>query len=271
MSSEQNSSRTLSGKHLTLALLLGSAVSFSCEVAAFPSEKGGDGWTVELGFGGEWESQFAGSNNRQFEPDPYLNFAYRKGPTIWYTSITDYGVYHSLNRRWVAGLSTGLEVGRDEDDDEALAGLGNIDDTWELRLDLAYRISEDLTIAGRAMTAGADKDNVYFLAALYKLPLEFSKVELTVRSDISWGSKQHLQTEFGVSQQQSTTSGYTTYLPDAGLKSLGVAVSGKYKFSTHWFGYTEVSYEKYADAGADSPFVDNDYDIEAEIGIAYRF
>jgi len=59
---------------------------------------------------------------------------------------------------------------------------------------------------------------------------------------------------------------------DAGsLKSIGLSVSGKYLFSKKWFGYSTVGYEKYGDAGKDSPFADNDYDIEAEIGVAYQF
>lgn len=238
---------------------------------AFPTEKGGDGWTLELGFGGEWESQFATSDNRQFEPDPYINIAYRKGRTLWYSSITDFGVYHSLNRDWVLGVSAGLEVGRDEDDDVSLVGLGNIDDTWELRLDLAYLFTDQLTLGARVMTAGADKDKVYFLAAIYQIPLQSQKFELTLRSDISWGSRQHLQTEFGVTPQQSNSSGYSVYEPEAGLKSIGAAISGKYQISSRWFSYGEIAYEKYDSAGSDSPFADNDYDVEGEWGIGYRF
>lgn len=255
----------------TVAVLSMLSLLTSSELAAFPSEKGGDGWTIELGVGGEWEPTFAGSEDRQFELDPYISVAYRDGETIWYTSIFDYGLYHSLNQRWLAGASIGLELGREEDDDEALIGLGNIDDTWELRFDLAYRVTEDLMLAGRAMTAGAEKDNVYFIAALYDVPLESDKFELSLRSDISWGSKKHLQTEFGVTPVQSANSGYSVYQPDAGLKSIGAAVAGKYLFNKHWFSYAELSYEKYGNSEKDSPYVENTYDVEAEFGLAYRF
>jgi len=262
---------TLPSQSIACVVIVLVCTLWSTTSMAFPSEKGGDGWTFELGFGGEWESQFAGSDNRQFEPDPYFNIAYRNGKSIWYTNITDYGVYSSLNEKWIAGVSAGLEVGRDEDDDEALTGLGNIDDTWELRFDLAYRVSDQLTIAGRAMTAGADKDNVLFIAALYDIPLELNRFKLTLKTDISWGTRQHMQTEFGVSAEQSVSSGYATYEPDSGIKSVGAGIAAKYRVDDHWFGYGDVNFEKYADAGSDSPFAQNDYDIEAEIGIGYRF
>jgi len=260
-------------KVLYYGQLLFMSVSVACKgtAFAFPAEKGGDGWTFELGLGGELEPQFAGSDKREFEPDPYVNIAYRKGPTIYYSSIVDYGVYHSLDERWIVGASVGLEIGRDEDDAEALTGMGNIDDTWELRFDLAYRFDTELTVAGRAMTAGADKDNVYFLAAIYDVPTPWEYFDLTINSDISWGSAKHLATEFGVSPQQAVDSGYPEYVPDGGLKSIGIGFSGKYRFNEHWFGFAELDYEKYDSAGADSPFVDNDYDYEGEIGIGYRF
>jgi outer membrane scaffolding protein for murein synthesis (MipA/OmpV family) len=238
---------------------------------AFVSEKGGDGWTIELGFGSELEPQFAGSSNRQVEPSAYLSIAYRSGNTLWYTSLLDNGVYHAFGSRWIIGLSAGFELGRDEDDDAALAGLGNIDDTYELRLDLAYQLNDDLTLATRAMTAGADKDNVYFLAAIYDVPLPFEKFDLTFTTDLSWGSTEHLRTEFGVNAEQAANSAYPLYEPTAGVKSIGASFSGDYRINNHLFAYGEIGYERYDDAGSLSPFTDNDYDIESEIGIKYRF
>lgn len=256
---------------LLLSAVFALGLGFSTELAALPAEKGGDGWTVELGMGSDWEATFAGSENRQLELSPYLNVAYRNGKTLYYTTVLDYGVYHSLNERWIAGASAGIEFGRAAADDSDLRGLGNIENTYELRFDLAYQASENLKLAGRAMTAGADKDNVYFIAALYEAPLDTEKFELRFRSDISWGSQRHLQTEFGVTPTQSSNSTYAAYHPKAGIKSIGVAVAGRFNFSKHWFGFSEISYEKYGDAGADSPFVDNDYDVEAEVGFAYQF
>lgn len=255
---------------LTCALTLGLSLS-----TAHTSELDGDideqGWQIELGFGAELEPQFAGAENRQVEPSPFINITYQRDKFQYYTSVVDYGLIYSVAPKWSLGLSTGLEVGRDEDDDQALEGLGNIDDTWELRLDVAYHVNKTLTLGGRAMTAGAEKDNVYFLAAFVDIPTPSNAMELELRTDISWGSRQHLQTEFGVTEEQASNSGYPAYFPSAGLKSVGVAINGKYNFSKNWFAFTEFSYEKYDSAGVDSPFTENDYDIEAELGLAYRY
>jgi len=108
-------------------------------LAQLPSEKGADGWTIELGLGVEHEPVFEGSDDAESEPDPYLSLAYRRGDTVWFTTGTDVGAHHRINDRWLLGASAGLEFGREEADHEDLTGLGDIDDTLEVRVDAVFR------------------------------------------------------------------------------------------------------------------------------------
>lgn len=239
--------------------------------AQFPAEKGPDGWTIEIGLGIEREPVFAGSDKAESEVNPYLNLAYRRGRTVWYTTGTDVGAYYSINDKWLLGASAGLELGREEGDHEDLTGLGDIDDTVEVRVDTVYRVSDSFSIGARAMTAGAGKDEVYFLAGIYTPDINSQRIDLKIIADASWGSAEHLTTEFGVTPQQSANSGLPVYQPDSGLKSIGLTLSGRYWINDQWFSYASFGYESLGKAAKDSPFVRKNSVYEVGLGVGYRF
>jgi len=230
-----------------------------------------DGWTVELGLGVEHEATFAGSNTQATEAAPLINATYKRGRNVLFTTGTDFGYYRMLSDKLRVGGSVGLEFGRDEEDDAALKGLGNIDDTEELRIDVLYSLTPDLTLGARAMTAGAGKDEVFFVGARYEFDTPSDRVELSITGDVSYATAKHLTTEFGVTETQAARSGYRVYRPGSGLKSVGLTLAGRYWFSKNWFGYGELSYEKFGGAGKDSPFVQQDDESEIGLGIGYRF
>jgi len=256
-------------KHLLIVASLGMTPFAHAQYPVVKDE--GDGWTVELGLGVEREPTFAGSDDTTTEADPLINASWKQGPNLWFTTGSDIGYYRQLSERWQVGGSVGLEEGRDEDDDEALTGLGNIDDTTEFRLDLLYGLTRQLTVGARIMTAGAGKDEVLFVGGRYEFDTGNDKLELSLTGDLSYATAEHLRTEFGVTQAQAARSGYAVYQPGSGLKSVGLSLAGRYWFTNQWFGFGEISYEKFGSAGKDSPFVEQDDEAEIGLGIGYRF
>jgi len=97
------------------------------------------------------------------------------------------------------------------------------------------------------------------------------RIDLKIIADASWGSAKHLTTEFGVTQEQSLSSGLPIYEPGSGLKSIGLTLSGRYWFNDRWFSFGSAGYESFGKAAKDSPFVRRHYSYEISLGAGYRF
>lgn len=174
-------------------------------------------------------------------------------------------------------IGLNYNFGRDEDDSNNLNGLGDIDGytTATLAMDLEpkeqpyttyttvhAKIESDLTSNNNGTTAE--------LSAHLNHPLS-KQLTLTHGPSIVWGSKDHTQTYFGISSDQSARSSYSAYTTNSGLQEAGYKARAMYRLSQNTSLIGAAKYDHLLGDAADSPITQEKSQFSTLIGLNYTF
>ena len=232
-------------------------------------------WHLEFFLGGAVEPDYPGSDNYEVEPEANVRFIY-KDPwqNRYLLSIAEVEAQIDLTDATVLDLRIEYEEGR-EDDNDALDGLGDQDDTLEGHLGLFHRFG-DLSVGAVFQPELIDKGKglVFFVGAAYDQLLMNDRLRLSPHLDVSWADTEHMKTEFGISEEEATRSEFEAYKPSGGLKSTTGGLDLEYRFNQKWSLLAEGEVEYYFDEAADSPLIDDAGSrttFEVTLGLFYRF
>ncbi len=173
-----------------------------------------------------------------------------------------------------AGPILALRAGRNQDDNDALRGLGEIDRAldaggfvrlrkqgWQASVD----VRQNVTNTGQGATVN--------FSAGHGIPLS-PKLRLRANFDTSWASSDYMKTFFAIDALQSAQSGIAQYEAGSGFKHVGASLMADYSISREWAGFASVRYKRLLGDAAASPIVSSlgDRDqVSGSIGIKYRF
>jgi outer membrane scaffolding protein for murein synthesis (MipA/OmpV family) len=90
-------------------------------------------------------------------------------------------------------------------------------------------------------------------------------------TEATWGSSKANGTFYGVTPQQSATSGLAAYEPGSGLRNIALGIIGGYDLSRHWTLVGSAQQRWLQGDVADSPLAEKKGNTYANAGIAYRF
>ncbi len=229
-----------------------------------------DRWRVAIGAGLLYSPDYLGSN--EWRTMPLIAPEIRAPFDSFYLSFRDgLGVTLLRDGAFSAGAVARWRFGRDQDDSDALAGMGDIrpsgeaggflrysDGTWLASAELRYAFG-----GFSGLVADARLDRVF-----------------RVRDDLigstgprlSWGGSGFAETYFGVSPDQSARSRYPVFQP-SNYWFGAVAAGATWLISDRWsaIAFGEVG-QIFGDV-ADSPLVKNGNATQAIVGLtlAYRF
>lgn len=232
-------------------------------------------WDLRLGAGAIVAPAYEGSDRYKVSPFPFIQGNYRDrvfvtGPILGANLIsTTLG-----GGKLQIGPLARYDFGRDEDDDDALRGLGNIDGgldlggfaryahgPWSLGLS-AY---QNVTKSENGLTAEAE--------GAYSTQL-VGKLRGTVSLAATWADRDYMQTHFGISGQQSRNSGYAPFTAGAGFKDASATLGLTYPLGQHWMLYGQLRYKRLLGDAADSPIVSQAGSADqyrASLFVIYRF
>jgi outer membrane scaffolding protein for murein synthesis (MipA/OmpV family) len=227
-------------------------------------------WRVAIGAGVLYSPDYLGSN--EWRTIPLIAPEIRGPFDSFYLSFRD-GIGATLYRD--GGFSAGVvgrwRFGRDQDDNAALAGMGDInpsgeaggfirygDRTWLASLEVRYGFG-----GFSGLVADARLDRVFRVA---------DNVILSTGPRLSWGGSGFAETYFGVTPDQSARSGYAVFQPDNywfGAIAAGATWVISERFSLTAFG--EVG--QIFGSTADSPLIAQGSATQGVVGLAlaYRF
>ena len=235
------------------------------------------GWDFDVGIGFEYEPAYAGSDEYSSEPDVTARALYRtENGHRYVVSLGEIGVIYSLSPDWQFLAFLEYEEGRDDEDDATLTGMDDIDSTIEGQFTLARRFN-NVTLYGALqpdLLGDADKGLVWFVGAGYDWLSEDRRWRANTTVDISGADGEYMRTEFGVTPEESVRTGYSSFRPGSGLKSLTWNVGAERYFSDRFSVLFSVDTELYLDDAADSPLVaaeGTDVTYEASVLLRYRF
>lgn len=233
-----------------------------------------DDWQIAVGAGAIYKPDYQGSDDYELRAAPYLSINWRdivflRGSALGVNALR-------LDNGFRAGalLRYQFLLDRDEDDNEALRGLGDIDGAveagvfaayetgpWSLELALFQDVSD--TYDGTM----AELDIGYGVAFGDGFRFE-------VEASTTWADDDYLQTYFGISPEQSLASGRAEYVAEGGFKEVGLSFGLSYRLSEHWLLSSRLSYERLLGDAADSPIVADDgspNQLSAGAFLGYRF
>lgn len=193
----------------------------------------------------------------------------------WNVLNLAYAVGSSEKLRLSVGPLIRYSGGRDEDDNDALAGLGDIDGSVGFGGFLEVSAgpwSMDATVVSQ--DAGESGDGVLVAFGARYTARVSNGFTVSAGISSSWGDGDYMQGFYGVTSGQSASSGLARFDADAGFKDVGVRFDASYALAENWLINGQVGYRRLLSDAADSPLVDDRGSADqfrALIGVAYRF
>lgn len=219
------------------------------------------------------DRDYQGSDDYEARALPFLSAKYDE----WLTISFPEGVKAAMVNEggFKAGLAAGIGFGRDESDNRALAGLGDIDTSVELGAFAEYRIGP--MVAGldvRRDVAGAHDGTIAKLSARFMVPI--GGVRFGIGPQVTWADDNYTQAYFGVTPAQAATSalGYAPYEAGGGIKDYGLSAMAMIPISENWTLTAMAGVSQLTGDAADSPLVagqGSETQVSGGVFIGYRF
>ena len=230
----------------------------------------GENWQVTVGAGAGFAPSYEGSDELEFSPVPVLDASFEDG--LFYAGLQGIGVspLRGENYSLKAGLSYG--GGRDEEDDrDALRGLGDIDGSALAVVSGEYTFFDFVSL-GAQVQSGFTGD--YGTTADMSIGTGYPITEkLFIGGDIhtTWADDEHMENYFGVSRLQSMRSGKRQFTAESGFKSYGVSISSNYAITENWGILAVLGVDQLTGDAGDSPITQDEMQPSGFIAATYTF
>ena len=230
-----------------------------------------DDWSIGLGAGLISAPEYLGADSIESFAVPAIDIAWRRTITFNY--------YEGLNayflNRGAFSLKAGVayQPGRDEDEDQSLAGVGDIDDATLLRLVAEYQFDVYTAFFGlRRHYGGTDGAQLETgIQAFYSLREEITSPRLLLNLAVLYSDEDYMQGYFGIDADQSAASGLQPYAAEAGVSSVRAGATFLYPLTRYWRLTGVMQYRELVGDAGDSPLVLQDGQWFGGIFAGYRF
>jgi MipA family protein len=177
-----------------------------------------------------------------------------------------------------ASVALGYDDGRSDEDryllpgSDHLKGMGDVPGSTLILLQLGVRLSGDLSLSATldqpiTETRRGWSGRVDLAAPVWSTPSN----QIALTGSVHAGSDRHAQTFFGVTDRQSTNSGFDAYQPEGGVDSLRMTLDWTHVFTPHWMVKTTGSVSLLVGDAADSPIVQSRENYLAMTALVYRY
>ncbi|MGL4230340.1 MAG: MipA/OmpV family protein [Casimicrobium sp.] len=223
-----------------------------------------------LGVGASYRPAYLGSDEYKTSALPLLSARWRNG---FFAGVGGIGYRLALSEALSAGLMVGLSPGRDEDDADALRGMGEIKNRAEYGAFASYRFAPGLSLASSVRYgSGNDRDGLLADVSLRAMvPLGSRNHRLMAGLTATYANRESMQSLFGVNATQSIASGYRSYSPSAGLRDIALNVGYGYSITNNATISVGVTGRALQGDAKDSPLTKKANSASANLMFAYRF
>lgn len=274
-------SRTVGATIFALSLLAISEGSPADEGGKPP--RGEKDWHLTLGAGGIVGPDYEGSDDYEATPLPLFELSWRD--TVSIGTIGGPGLkvnYFKLKGptpkdHLILSASAGYGGGRDQDDNDALQGLGDLDAGVILGLGANYQYQNFGISLGINHDVTGDREGTTVSAgASYSFALGSPKTLLTLGTGLTWADGDYMSNVFGISGTQvaASRSGFATFDASSGLKDIGVNAMLMHRWDENIGLMGQAGYSRLLGDAADSPIVDQEGDagqFSVLLGVTYSW
>lgn len=256
------------------AYALATALCLLSPAALAQGRPASDGWEARLGVLGLVAPDYEGSDDYELNPVPDVEISYadrfffgRRGLGVNLLTGRDSPI--------TAGISVAYDGGRDEDENDALRGLGDVDGTAVVRSFLTYSVGKlALTAEAETDVLGDGHDGTLATLSATYMFTPTPDLILFAGPAVTWADKDYTQSYFGITGAQAARSGRAAYGASSGVKDVSATLVGLYGLTDNWVLTGIAGYKRLLGDAADSPLVEVDGDADqlfGGLGISYRF
>jgi outer membrane protein len=223
-------------------------------------------WDVVIGPVVIYSPAFEGAKDMKIRPFPM--FSATIGGIV---SVDPRGVSVRAyeTKGFTLDLKGGYELGRAEDDDDHLEGLGDVDVGGVIGATLGYQIGPAEIYASIDKTIGGSNGLTGTLGA--KVSHRYERFLFSAGVSATAADDNHMETYFGVTPKQSTRSGLDAYEANAGIKRFDVEASVTYMVNENWLVRGQLGVGFLTGDAADSPIVQRKVQPNAMFLVGYKF
>lgn len=210
---------------------------------------------LSVGVGPIIRPDYFGSDNYEVDADPQVYVRIRN-----FEFIDDDGADIALlgfsNFRF--GPSIRLRGRRDEDENPALQGLGDVGVTFEAggfaavtfvdRYSVKFKVRKGVSTGHRGLIVDA-----YGTALLFR----YGPLSSSISAQASWIGNDFADAYFSVTPEQSAASGLPVFDADSGFRNIGGSLNGYINLGKRWSLNPFVSYDYIIGDIADTPIIDD--------------
>jgi outer membrane scaffolding protein for murein synthesis (MipA/OmpV family) len=226
------------------------------------------------GLAAEVAPVYEGSRAYRVQGGPVINFQYEDIAFV----TTGNGIGYNALRgdHYQIGVSMGYDLGRRMSDDYTnLRGMGDIGDAPVAKVFATWVASKNFPLIMRAdarQFIGGAEGAVGDLSAYMPLPGSSRSFVMFAGPSITVATHHYLQTEFGVSQQQSLASGHPVYMiTRSGISAVGAGFSATKFVNRHWLVNIDAAVDRIWDTPAHSPLVERTTQRVVALSLNYQW
>jgi outer membrane protein len=209
---------------------------------------------LSIGGGALYAPTYLGSDN--YDADPIPLFDLRYADRFFLSTRDGLGAnFAPPGSNWRAGPVVKYRAARDQDDDAALRGMGDVDAAGEAGGYVHYDLRPFTVGAELRQGFGGHEGAVGDLFVNWSTRLSDSLM-LTVGPKATMASRDFTETYFGVTPGQAARTGYRAYAPDGPFMSYGLGASLRYKVNDYLSLGGFAGIDRIVGDAADSPLVD---------------
>jgi outer membrane protein len=235
----------------------------------------GSGWGVALGFGVEYETAYAGSDEYEVELDPAVAIQWRAGNHLFSWEALELSWTTRQKDQWYIQVDLGLDGEREEDDsdDGRLDGLDERDDEFVGTGEVRYAFDKEWRnyVGTRISVGDGDFGTKGFVFAGHRFGSRQDGGGTEVFLYATLADSNNLNREFGVSPPEATTSGLAETDLDTGYRSSGLRIVDRRFANEHIQIVSGLEFEYFGSDVQDSPIAREDFAVEVELAILYQF
>jgi outer membrane scaffolding protein for murein synthesis (MipA/OmpV family) len=209
---------------------------------------------LSIGVGPEYSPDYFGSDDYEISADPaaYVRF---KNFVFLDDDGADFGIIGFSNFRF--GPTLRIAGRRDEDENAALTGLGDVGTTFEFggfagatfvdRYSVKAKVRHGIETGHRGLVIDANATALLF---------RFGPVSTSVSAQTTWIGNDYADAYFSVTPAQSAASGLPVYDAERGFRDIGGSFNAYLNIGRRWSLNPYVSYKYIFDGIADTPIID---------------
>jgi MipA family protein len=228
-----------------------------------------------VGLGVANGAAYLGSDERRTRALPVLAARWSNG---WSAGVGGFagtgGLFYRFpgSTPWSYGLRLTVDLGRDEDDADALRGMGDIEVRPEAGAFVSYALLPGLR-AGAAFRYGSgnDRDGLLGELSLRGMVPVSPNVRLTAGVLATLANARSMQSAFGVDASQSLRSGYALYTPGSGLRNVDLQFGGMVDLGSNTVLMLGLTGRTLLGDAVDSPLTRDRWSLNALASLSYRF